>query len=76
MLASSLDPEVHRSRGQDLADAVMSVEHDQRTGVGDDGRLGHRLHRATSQPGHIPRQAQHPVGGVPPQFGRDQAVGQ
>jgi len=71
-----LDAEGDRVLGDDLADAVTTVEHDQRAGVPDRGDLGDLAHRAAAEASDVPGQAEHAVRGVTPEFRRHQRVGE
>ena len=74
--AGPLDAELDSTCRDDLADPVVAVEDGDRALVAHDLRGGHTLGGTGAQPRDIPGQAQQAVGGMPPELGRDEAVGE
>ena len=71
----TLDGLFRRESGQHMADAVVTVNHRQRTAIDNELRRRHRIHDLVAQPVQIPAQAQYAVGLVAPQIGLHQRVG-
>ncbi len=67
---------IRGTRGEHLADAVVTVEDGYRAGIHDCLRLRHRAHDPGAQARDVPRQAQHAVRLMPPQVGAYQAIGE
>ncbi|GAA1598972.1 hypothetical protein GCM10009789_61250 [Kribbella sancticallisti] len=68
--------ESDRLIGDDLTDAVLTVEDNQGAGVADGFHLGDSPGRPAAEPRDVPGQAEQTVGCVAPELGRDESVGQ
>ena len=61
--------------GDDMTNAVMTVDHCNSAGIDHELGLGHRLHHAVLDTLEIPTQTQHAMGLMAPQIGLHQRIG-